>query len=201
MIKLRRFLKRLWLPVILRAWPLARLWYRSWGLRLDGHPADEVWYFAFGANMNDSVFLGRRRMRPLEWRVGRVPGYRLRFNLHGRPRGKSAPANIAPDPEEEVWGVLYRMTRRDMVWLHSTEGVPGWRYYPVWLDVEDSDGNRFRAFSLIADGLPEDGNPSLRYITLIREGAIQHDLPDQWIDKLNAVRHAEIAHQSEQART
>ncbi len=27
-----------------------------------------------------------------------------------------------------------------------------------------------RAFSLIADGLREDGNPSLRYITLIREG-------------------------------
>ncbi|WMS44432.1 gamma-glutamylcyclotransferase family protein [Acuticoccus sp. MNP-M23] len=194
MIVLRRFLKRLWLPVILRVWPLARLWYWCWGLRLDGHPADKVWYFAFGANMNDSVFLGRRRMKPLEWRVGRAPGYRLRFNLHGRPRGKSAPANIAPDPEEEVWGVLYRMTRRDMVRLHSTEGVPGWRYYPVWLDVADRDGNPLRAFSLIADGLPEDGNPSLRYISLIREGAIQHDLPDHWLDKLNAVRHAETAH-------
>ena len=50
----------------------------------------------------------------------------------------SAPANIAPMPSDEVWGVLYRMTRRDMVWLHSTEDVPGWRYYPVWLDVEGS---------------------------------------------------------------
>lgn len=190
MIALRRFLKRLWLPIILCIWPLARLWYRTWGLTLDGRPDDEVWYFAFGANMNDSVFLGRRKMKPLEWRVGHAPGYRLRFNLHGRPRGLSAPANIAPDPTEEVWGVLYRMTRRDMVWLHSTEGVPGWRYYPVWLDVEDHMGNKFRAFSLIADGLPEDGNPSLRYITLIREGAIQHGLPDHWIARLNAVLHA-----------
>lgn len=200
MIALRRFLKRLWLPIILRVWPLARLWYRSWGLRLEGKPTDEVWYFAFGANMHDSVFRGRRRMKPLEWRVGRARGYRLRFNLHGRPRGLSAPANIAPDPEEEVWGVLYRMTRRDMVWLHSTEGVPGWRYYPVWLDVESRDGN-LRAFSLIADGLPEDGNPSLRYITLIREGAVQHGLPAQWIERLNAVQPAEVVHQLVQARS
>ncbi|MSU90319.1 gamma-glutamylcyclotransferase [Rhodobacteraceae bacterium 2CG4] len=177
---MRRFPKRLWLPVILRVWPPARLWYRSWGLRLEGRPADEVWYFAFGANMNDSVFLGRRKMKPLEWRVGRAPGYRLRFNLHGRPKGLSAPANIAPAPGEEVRGVLYRMTCRDVVWLHSTEGVPGWRYYPVWLDVEDRDGDRLRAYSLIADGLPEDGNPSLRHITLIREGAIQRDLPGLW---------------------
>lgn len=201
MIAFRRLLKRLWLPVILRIWPLARLWYRAWGLTLDGRPDEEVWYFAFGANMNDSVFLGRRRMTPLEWRVGRAPDYRLRFNLHGRPRGRSAPANITSDPGEEVWGVLYRMSRRDMVWLHSTEGVPGWRYYPIWLDVEDREGNRLRAFSLIAAGLPEDGNPSLRYITLIREGAIQHDLPGHWIEQLNAVRHAEFIHQSEQARS
>lgn len=193
MIAFRRFLKRLWLPIILRYWPLAQLWYRGWGLTLDGHPDDEVWYFAFGANMNNSVFRGRRKMNPVEWRVGRAPDYRLRFNLQGRPRGLSAPANIEPAPEEEVWGVLHLMTRRDMVWLHSTEGVPGWRYYPIWLDAEDRAGNRLRAFSLIADGLPEDGKPSLRYITLIREGAVQHDLPDHWIEKLNAVRHAEVS--------
>lgn len=191
MISLRRFLKRLWLPLIMRVWPLARLWYRIWGLRLEGRPGDEVWYFAFGANMNDSVFLGRRRMRPLEWRVGRVPDYRLRFNLEGRPKGKAAPANIEPREGAEVWGVLYRMTRRDMVWLHSTEGVPGWRYYPVWLDAEDRAGTALRVFSLIADGLPEDGNPSLRYLTLIRDGAAQHDLPAHWIEKLNAIRPAE----------
>ena len=96
MIAFRRLLKRLWLPGILRIWPLAQLWYRGWGLQLDGHPDEEVWYFAFGANMNDSVFLDRRKMTPLEWRVGRLPGYRLRFNLHGRPKGLSAPPISRP---------------------------------------------------------------------------------------------------------
>lgn len=191
MIGLRRTMKRLWLPVILRVWPLARLWYRCWGLTLDGRPEEEVWYFAFGANMNDSVFLGRRRMRPLEWRVGRLPGYRLRFNLHGRPRGKAAPANIEAAADDEVWGVLYRVTRRDMVWLNSTEGVPGWRYYPIWLDAEDGDGNTVQAITLIAQGLPQDGYPSLRYITLIRDGARQHGLPEDWLEKLDNVQPAE----------
>jgi hypothetical protein len=190
MIDLRRLLKRIWIPVILRHWPLARLWYRLWGLTLEGKPSDEVWYFAFGANLNDSVFRGRRKMRPLEWRVGRIDGYRLRFNLEGRPKGKAAPANIEPHDGEEVWGVLYRMTRRDMVWLNSTEGVPGWRYFPIWVKAEDRDGDQITAFTLIAEGLSEDGNPSPRYITLLRDGARQHNLPLRWIDKLDRVTPA-----------
>lgn len=175
---------------MLQLWPLARLWYLLWGLRLEGHPSDEVWYFAFGANIHDSVFRGRRMMRPLEWRVGRIDGYRLRFNLEGRPKGRAAPANIEPHDGEEVWGVLYRMTRRDMVRLNSTEGVPGWRYYPIWVDTEDRDGVQLAAFTLIADGLPEDGKPSLRYLSLLRDGARQHDLPPHWIDKLDSVSPA-----------
>ena len=31
---------------ILRAWPLAKLWYRIHGLSLTGHPDDDVWYSA-----------------------------------------------------------------------------------------------------------------------------------------------------------
>jgi hypothetical protein len=71
-----------------------------------------VWYFAYGANMHDSAFRERRGMNPLEWRPGRIRGYRLRFNLEGRPTGKAAPANIFFDPNAEVWGVLYKITRR-----------------------------------------------------------------------------------------
>ncbi|MEE8334234.1 MAG: gamma-glutamylcyclotransferase family protein, partial [Alphaproteobacteria bacterium] len=129
-LPMRRRLKRVWVPVMLRVWPLARLWYRTWGLSLEGRPDDQVWYFAYGANMHDSAFRERRHMRPLESRPGRVSGYRLRFNLEGRPRGRAAPANISPDPEAEVWGALYLSTRRDLVRLNASEGIPGWRYRP-----------------------------------------------------------------------
>lgn len=190
-VRVRRGLKQVWVPLILWVWPLARLWYRAWGITLDGDPEDAVWYFAYGANMNDSAFRERRGMRPDELRVGRIAGYRLRFNLEGRPFGKAAPANISVDKEAEVWGVLYRINRRELVRLNASEGIPGWRYRPILLAAEDVGGNPLNVVTYIADGNDEDGNPSLRYITLLREGAQAHGLPDHWIAFLDGVRHAE----------
>ncbi len=87
--------------------------------------------------MHEGTLVERRRIRPLESRAGRVPGYRLRFNLEGRPKGRAAPANICPDADQEVWGVLYKITRRDLLRLDSTEGVPGRGYRPTLLVAED----------------------------------------------------------------
>lgn len=187
----RRRLRRIWLPIVLRIWPLARLWYRSWGLDLVGHPGDPVWYFAYGANMHDSAFQERRGMRPSEWRVGRIGGYRLRFNLDGRPKGRSAPANIEDDRQAEVWGVLYQITRHALLGLNASEGVPGRRYRPISLAAEDTDGNLLETVAYIADGKEQDGTPSLRYMTLIRDGARAHGLPEEWLSFLDSVPHAD----------
>ena len=145
-VRAPRRARRLWVSIATRAWPLAQLWYRSWGLRLDGRPEDAIWYFAYGANMHHSTFIERRHMRPSEQRVGRLPGYRLRFNLDGIPRGRAAPANIQADRESEVWGVLYRITNRELVRLNVTEGVPGPRYQPVEL-LADYVKRRHRPFA------------------------------------------------------
>lgn len=130
-------------------------------------------------------------MRPLEWQPGRIKGYRLRFNLAGRPKGKAAPANIYPAQNAEVWGVLYRITRRDLIRLDASEGIPGRRYRPVWLEAEDIQGNSLEAVTYVAEGQEKDGNPSLRYITLLREGARAHHLPEHWIRYLENVTPAE----------
>lgn len=186
-LTLARWLRRR----IARSWLLSQAHYRLRGLQLAGRPSDEVLYFAYGANMHDSAFIERRAMRPLEWRAGRARGYRLRFNLEGRPKGKAAPANICPDPETEIWGVLYRITRADLVRLDATEGVPGHRYHHLWLDVEDIDGQPLKAVTYIADGLERDGHPSLRYILLLRDGARAHGLPDHWLRYLDGLEHAQ----------
>jgi hypothetical protein len=68
-----------------------------------------------------------------------------------------------------VWGVLYKLTRRDLVRLDATEGIPWSRYRPLWLDAEDIDGSPLRAVAYIAQGNEMDGKPSLRYITLLRD--------------------------------
>lgn len=180
-----------WRRWVGRSWWLSKAFYRLRGLRLEGAPNDSVWYFAYGANMHDSAFRERRGMRPSEWRAGRLGGYRLRFNLEGRPRGRAAPANISTDANAEVWGVLYKITRADLVRLDSSEGVPGKRYRHLWEDIEDVDGQSVPAVTYFADGAKKDGKPSLRYITLLREGARAHGLPKHYLQHLDQVQHAE----------
>ena len=92
--------------LIAKSWLLSRSYYRCRGARLYGRPGEKVWYFAYGANMDDSTFRVRRGIQALDHRTGRIKGYRLRFNLDGRPKGRSAPANLCPDPNAEAWGVL-----------------------------------------------------------------------------------------------
>ena len=186
-VRLRGKLRRL----VARFWTLSWCYYRLHGLLLIGPPHEAVWYFAFGANMHDSAFRERRGMRPFDWRPGRVRGYRLRFNLEGRPKGQAAPANLCVDPQAEVWGVLYKITRRDLLRLDATESVPGPRYRPLWIEAEDIEAKPLLAVTYIAAGKETDGNPSLRYLTLLRDGARAHGLPDHWIRFLESVRHAE----------
>mgnify|MGYP002626598592 CR=1 FL=1 len=97
---------------------------------------------------------------------------------------------MKPSPGDEVWGVLYKITRRDLLWLDSAEGVPGRRYRQTWLAAEGADGRLAEAVTYIAQGKKTDGNPSLRYITLLREGARAHDLPEHWVLQLKQVKHA-----------
>jgi cation transport regulator ChaC len=186
----RRLLRRAANAVCRRSWTAARLYYRFWGLGLDGGPGEAVWYFAFGSNMHDTAFRDRRRMTAREWRAGRIKGYRLRFNLDGRPKGRAAPANIEPAPDGEVWGVLYKITRHDLVRLDSTEGVPGRYYRHLWIEAEDGDGRPVPAVTYIAQGNEIDGKPSLRYLTLLREGARAHGLPEHWCRFLDGVEAA-----------
>lgn len=172
-------------------WFFTKLRYLMHGIRLVGRPDEKVWYFAFGSNMHDSAFRERRGMNPLAWKPGRICGYRLRFNLEGRPVGKAAPANLSPDPEAETWGVLYEITRADMVHLDRSEGVPGKRYRHLWMETETVDGETLAAFTYIANGKEADGNPSLRYVTLLREGARAHGLPEPYLRFLDRVKPAE----------
>jgi len=187
--KFRRF--------VARSWTLSWGYYRLHGLALDGRPHEHVWYFAYGANMHDRAFRERRGMSPVDQRVGRLRGYRLRFNLEGRPKGRAAPANLSPDAEAEVWGVLYKVTRRDLLRLDSTEGVPGRGYRPQWFEAEDRDGSVLSAIAYIARGNETDGNPSLRYLTLLREGARANGLPERWLQFLDSVEHAKRADAAE----
>jgi gamma-glutamylcyclotransferase len=111
--------------------------------------------------------------------------------LEGRPRGRTAPANLCGDPKTEVWGVVYRITRRDLMRLDLTEGVPWRGYRHIIVEVEDLEGQRLQAVAYMAEGKEIDGKPSLRYIMLLRDGANAHGLPEHYVRFLEEVEHAQ----------
>jgi hypothetical protein len=74
--------------------------------------------------------------------------------------------------------------------LDSTEGVPGRGYRHMVVEVEGNDGRLFEAVTYIAEGMHDDGKPSLRYITLLRDGARAHGLPAAYICFLDNIEHA-----------
>jgi hypothetical protein len=65
-----------WRRLVTKSWLASRWHYQRHGLVLHGRPSDEVWYFAYGSNMHEGTFVERRRIRPLDSRVGRLVGYR-----------------------------------------------------------------------------------------------------------------------------
>jgi cation transport regulator ChaC len=78
-----------------------------------------------------------------------------------------------------------------MLRLDLTEGVPGRVYRPTWLEMHDFDGQAVRAMTYVAEGNESDGRPSLRYITLLRDGARAHGLPTSWLQTLQTIVHVE----------
>ena len=79
----------------------------------------------------------------------------------------------------------------------STEGVPGRGYRPQWFEAEERDGGVLSAVAYIAPGNENDGYPSLRYLTLLREGARANGLPAHWVQFLDSVEHAKSAEAAE----
>jgi hypothetical protein len=75
--------------------------------------------------------------------------------------------------------------------LDTTEGVPGRGYCHIEIEAEDCHGRVIQAVTYMAQGKEVDGKPSLRYITLLREGARAHGLPETYIRFLEGVEHAQ----------
>ena len=141
-----------------------------------------VHYFAFGANMS-SVVLRRRGIVVLSREPARLRGYRLVFDLAGIPWVEPAFASIVPDPEHDVYGVLYRLTPDQLDRVNSYEG-PGYSFIEVEVEGERSGIQRSSTYQSRrrTSGL----RPSRRYLRVLTDGARENDLPASYIREIDA---------------
>jgi cation transport regulator ChaC len=144
-----------------------------------------IWYFGYGSNMCRATFLGRRGMRPLETRTGRLDGYRLCFDLPIGP-GERGVANVVADPAAFTWGVLYLLPPVELERLDRTEGVDRGFYQRLQIMVVCTGDTCVEAVTYCSPHGRPGRKPSARYLGLLLDGAREQALPDAWIAVLRA---------------
>ena len=128
-------------------------------------------YFAYGSNLSSSAM--KRRCpdaRPLG--PATLPGYRFFVGLDGW-------GSVRPSAGHTVYGVLWRLTPRDLAALHAYEllhrGLYDVRYFPV-----RHGAGRVRAMIYIlrrnARGIPRPG-----YVEMIAAAARAWKLPEPYV--------------------
>ncbi|KAF6263169.1 hypothetical protein COO60DRAFT_511779 [Scenedesmus sp. NREL 46B-D3] len=69
--------------------------------RLEVLKPDEVYYFAFGSNMNPAVLTGRRLVQPSQSLPCSLPTHRLSFGVQGMPYSEPGFATVVEIPQQE----------------------------------------------------------------------------------------------------
>lgn len=155
------------------------------------------WYFGYGSNLNDETFLVRRGIKPIRQIRLLVPGWRLNFQIAGIPYIEPGFGSIdrISDLEDDsgarhqptLQGMAYLITAKDYWHIIATEGGDS-SYRQIQIDaVNPLTKDELKVWTLQAIRPRKLCQPSLRYITIIREGARQHDFPQEYIDYLDSV--------------
>ena len=141
---------------------------------------DEVYYFAFGSNMNQDRMTDRK-VYFTERKCAKLENYELK--LHKILRNGTAAANIIETEGQCMYGALYRCTEKGLSTLDKFEGVRNKMYERKTVYVELSDGTVVKAVTYIAlkdktdDNLQKVGFDYLQHILKGRD-----ILPNEYVD-------------------
>jgi hypothetical protein len=143
------------------------------------------WYFAYGSNMNLGQ-IGSRCSRPLTAGVARLADHRLSFYGHSEI-WDGALETVEPSPGDEVWGVMFSLSRLDWERLDDWQGARmdgGGMYFhfPAMVTAIDGQQHSVRFYRMDVQGSPR--NPSREYLEHIARGASDNRLPPSYIEAL-----------------
>lgn len=177
-----------------------------------------VLYLAYGSNLCDETFLGKRQIKPISQVNVVVPEISMTFDLPGIAYKEPCFANVRrrevqkegqPEYHKDRWhkglvGVVYEVTPEDYAHIIATEGG-GAGYQDVLVDcypleinprqaVPEQPSNAFfKAHTLFEPAGenrtdPSYAQPSARYLKLITDGAMERSLPYEYQDFLHQIR-------------
>jgi gamma-glutamylcyclotransferase (GGCT)/AIG2-like uncharacterized protein YtfP len=114
----------------------------------------------------------------------RLDGFRLLF-LRRSVRWKAGAADVVPEAGAATWGALYELSAADLEALDAKEYAAQGGYRRRTVEVETQDGQRHTATTYeVVDKEPRELAPKPEYIELLRRGAKERGLPDEWLQVL-----------------
>lgn len=147
-----------------------------------------IWYFAYGSNMSRAQIAQRLGANTVqEERVGRLDNHELVFAK--QVRGGSASASIQTSSGNTVFGVLYRLPESALKILDRFEGVPmHYRRIESRVSLLEGEGQKVDASVYIAAKPKKGLKPDRLYLQKLIDGATEHNLPADYIEKLKSVQ-------------
>lgn len=147
-------------------------------------------YMAFGTNMSVARLrerLGWSKIDPerISSAVNRqkctLPGFRLVFNVPDPDDAskQSAVANLVPDPQGVVEGVVYKLSKEAIEFLDRTE--TGYQRTEVSPLV---DGRKVKAYAYVSPRTSENIKPTRDYLALVVRAARESNLSDTYVAEL-----------------
>ena len=106
-------------------------------------------------------------------------GYKLVFNKKSTSNPNISYANLADQPDDITWGVLYEIDKEDFVRLER-DYEDGYKQQPVKVNV---CGRAVDAVTFISD-ITCNAPPGKSYIQRILTGAEEKGLPADYIEKI-----------------
>jgi gamma-glutamylcyclotransferase len=145
------------------------------------------WYFAYGSNLLVDQKAERTGVIRCAVRC-HLPAHRFVFNKR-TASGKGVYANVVPGESATVWGVAYLCDEAAIAALDRYEGVSGGHYRHQEVEVVTDAGDVLQALTYVAgnDFVCEERRPHVDYLRKILDGARHHQLPEDYIEMLEAL--------------
>lgn len=142
-------------------------------------------YFAYGSNMSTRRLAARidsaRRLS-----IARLPGHELRWHKQGRDGSGKCDVHYTGEADQAVIGVLFEIDERDKPLLDRFEGL-GNGYRELVVELSGPAGERWSAITYQATLTDPRIQPYLWYKRHVLEGALEHGLPSNYVERLRAV--------------
>ncbi|KAJ1844302.1 hypothetical protein LPJ73_005212, partial [Coemansia sp. RSA 2703] len=171
----------------------------------------------YGSNMSSKVLSGRRQVYPTKSLPVVVPGYQLTFDMVGIPYFEPGFGTIMPvaDSDERnkavsekdklvqermcdcqagspLHCIAHLITKKELQHIINTEGGngnPDFGYQLIEVTCETYDGELITGVTLIDTHIVTRGyHPSPRYLKIIMDGAEEHKLNSEYIQRLKLIQ-------------